>query len=49
VTAKTTSEMGKLIFGTLKDAWAGEATDFTPLLAKQVDAIGCLLYTSRCV
>jgi len=40
VTAKTTSEMGKLIFGTLKDAWAGEATDFTPLLAKQVDAIG---------
>jgi hypothetical protein len=32
--------MGKLVFGTLKDAWAGEATDFTPLLAQQVDAIG---------
>lgn len=32
--------MGKLVFGTLKDAWAGEATDFTPLLAQQVNAIG---------
>lgn len=32
--------MEKLVFGTLKDAWAGEATDFTPLLAQQVDAFG---------
>jgi hypothetical protein len=32
--------MGKLEFGTLREAWKGEATDFTPLLAQQVDAIG---------
>jgi hypothetical protein len=32
--------MGKLVFGALKDAWAGEAADFTPLIAQQVDAIG---------
>jgi hypothetical protein len=34
------SEMGQLVFGTLKDAWKGEASDFTPLLATQVDSIG---------
>jgi hypothetical protein len=32
--------MGKLEFGSLKSAWPGEASDFTPLLAQQVDAIG---------
>jgi hypothetical protein len=40
VAAKTNSEMGTLVFGNLKDAWPGEAIDFTPLLAHQVDAIG---------
>ena len=34
------SEMGQLVFGTLKDAWIGEAPDFTSLLATQVDSIG---------
>ena len=34
------SEMGQLVFGTLKDAWKGEASDFTPLLATQLDSIG---------
>jgi hypothetical protein len=34
------SEMGQLVFGTLRDAWKGEASDFTPLLATQVDSIG---------
>lgn len=33
-------KMGKLIFGSLRDAWPGEATDFTPLLAEQVDELG---------
>jgi hypothetical protein len=34
------SSMGRLIFGSLRDAWKGEAADFTPLLAEQVDEIG---------
>lgn len=33
-------EMAKLQFGTLRDAWEGEARDFTPLLAEQLDAVG---------
>ena len=33
------TEMGQLVFGTLRDAWKGEASDFTPLLAAQVDSI----------
>lgn len=32
--------MGRLEFGSLREAWKGEATDFTPLLAEQLDAIG---------
>jgi len=35
--------MGQLVVGTLKDAWKGEASDFTPLLAQQVDAIGAAI------
>jgi len=31
------SEMARLTFGRLREAWTGEATDFTPLLAEQVD------------
>lgn len=34
------SPMGRLVFGNLRDAWKGEAVDFTPLLAQQVDDIG---------
>ncbi|MGH3491719.1 MAG: hypothetical protein ACRDQ1_00605 [Sciscionella sp.] len=32
--------MARLEFGGLRDAWKGEATDFTPLLAEQLDALG---------
>lgn len=32
--------MARLVFGKLTEAWKGEATDFTPLLAQQVDALG---------
>lgn len=32
--------MAKLTFGRLSEAWAGEAKDFTPLLAEQLDALG---------
>lgn len=32
--------MAKLQFGRLTEAWVGEATDFTPLLAEQLDAVG---------
>lgn len=32
--------MGRLEFGALRDAWKGEAADFTPLLAEQLDQIG---------
>src|SRR5438477_11391997 len=32
--------MARLRFGRLSEAWKGEATDFTPLLAEQLDAIG---------
>jgi prepilin-type processing-associated H-X9-DG protein len=32
--------MGRLEFGRLTDAWAGEASDFTPLLANQLGAVG---------
>lgn len=33
-------EMARLRFGALTEAWKGEATDFTPLLADQLDALG---------
>jgi hypothetical protein len=32
--------MARLKFGRLGEAWKGEASDFTPLLAEQLDAIG---------
>lgn len=32
--------MGRLRFGKLSEAWKGEATDFTPLLAVQLDTLG---------
>ncbi len=32
--------MAKLQFGRLSQAWQGEASDFTPLLAEQLDALG---------
>lgn len=34
------SSMSRLRFGRLSEAWKGEAADFTPLLAEQLDAIG---------
>lgn len=34
------SGMAKLKFGQLSQAWQGEASDFTPLLAEQLDALG---------
>lgn len=38
--AVSTTVMGRLQFGRLTEAWLGEATDFTPLLAEQLDMIG---------
>jgi hypothetical protein len=32
--------MARLRFGRLSEAWQGEASDFTPLLAGQLDALG---------
>ena len=32
--------MARLQFGRLAEAWRGEASDFTPLLAEQMDALG---------
>src|SRR4051794_12029276 len=32
--------MAKLTFGRLTEAWKGEAADFTPLLAAQLDSVG---------
>jgi len=32
--------MGRLEYGSLSQAWKGEAADFTPLLAEQLDAVG---------
>lgn len=32
--------MGRIEFGSLREAWKGEASDFTPLLAEHLDAIG---------
>ncbi len=37
---ESVSPMGRLVFGSLREAWKGEAADFTPLLAQQVDDIG---------
>jgi hypothetical protein len=36
----TGPSMERLVFGRLTDAWTGEAADFTPLLAAQLDALG---------
>jgi hypothetical protein len=35
--------MARLRFGRLTEAWRGEAADFTPLLAEQMDAIGAAI------
>ena len=35
--------MARLEFGKLTDAWKGEASDFTPLLAEQLDLVGSAL------
>lgn len=32
--------MARLTYGRLSEAWKGEASDFTPLLAEQLDALG---------
>lgn len=37
------SEMARLQFGRLSEAWKGEASDFTPLLNEQLDAIGAAI------
>lgn len=34
------AEMARLQYGRLSEAWKGEASDFTPLLAAQLDALG---------
>lgn len=36
----TSPLMERLVFGRLTEAWTGEAADFTPLLAAQLDALG---------
>lgn len=36
-------EMARLSTGKLREAWAGEATHFTPLLAQQLDALGAVI------
>lgn len=35
--------MGRLQFGRLSSAWAGEAADFTPLLSERLDQLGAAL------
>jgi hypothetical protein len=35
--------MARLRFGRLAEAWKGEASDFTPLLAEQLDAVGAAI------
>jgi len=35
--------MARLEFGSLTQVWQGEATYFTPLLAEQLDAVGCAI------
>jgi hypothetical protein len=35
--------MARLTFGRLREAWTGEAADFTPLLAEQVDQLGAAI------
>lgn len=39
----TTAAMAKLEFGRLTEAWTGEAKDFTPLLAAQLDQVGAAI------
>lgn len=39
----TVATMAKLEYGRLTDAWKGEATDFTPLLAEQLDQVGAAI------
>lgn len=35
--------MGRLQYGRLTEAWKGEASDFTPLLAEQLDDVGAVI------
>ncbi len=35
--------MARLVFGRLTEAWKGEASDFTPLLAEQLDSLGTVI------
>jgi hypothetical protein len=35
--------MARLVFGRLTKAWQGEASDFTPLLAEQIDQVGAAI------
>lgn len=35
--------MARLVFGRLTEAWKGEASDFTPLLAEQLDSLGAAI------
>lgn len=37
------TNMSRLTFGRLTEAWTGEATDFTPLLAEQLDTLGAAI------
>lgn len=37
------ASMARLEFGRLREAWQGEASDFTPLLAEQLDSIGSVI------
>ena len=37
------AEMARVQFGRLTEAWKGEAADFTPLLAEQMDAVGAAI------
>lgn len=37
------SEMGRLEFGRLTEAWKGEASDFTPLLSERLDELGAAI------
>jgi hypothetical protein len=39
----TTATMARLEFGRLTEAWTGEASDFTPLLASQLDQVGAAI------
>lgn len=43
VGVRAVATMGRLQFGRLSSAWAGEAADFTPLLSERLDQLGAAL------